>query len=81
MIIGMVAGFVVCQNTNNTRVNNLLSAYNSYNKATEDLLDTLDNKYDWVDAFDPQDYYESRAKLDSIQCENTLSYFINKLCQ
>lgn len=68
MIIGIVAGFMVCQNTNNTRVNNLLSAYNSYNKATEDLLDTLDNEYDWVDAFDPQDYYESRAKLDSILC-------------
>ncbi len=64
----MVAGFMVCQNTNNTRVNNLLSAYNSYNKATEDLLDTLDNEYDWVDAFDPQGYYESRAKLDSILC-------------
>ena len=68
MIIGIVAGFMVCQNTNNTRVNNLLSAYNSYNKATEDLLDTLDNEYDWVDAFDPQDYYESRAILDSILC-------------
>lgn len=66
MIIGMVAGFMVCQNTNNTKVNHLLSAYNSYNKATEDLLDTLNNEYDWVDAFDPQDYYESRAKLDSI---------------
>ena len=64
----MVAGFMVCQNTNNTRVNNLLSAYNSYNKTTEDLLDTLDNEYDWVDAFDPQDYYESKAKLDSILC-------------
>lgn len=64
----MVAGFMVCQNTNHTRVNNLLSAYNSYNKATEDLLDTLDNEYDLVDAFDPQDYYESRAKLDSILC-------------
>lgn len=62
----MVASFMVCQNTNNTKVNNLLSAYNSYNKATEDLLDTLDNEYDWVDAFDPQDYYESRAKLNSI---------------
>lgn len=66
MIIGMVAGFMVCQNTNNTRVNHLLSAYDSYNKATEDLLDTLDNEYNWVDAIDSYDYYESRAKLDSI---------------
>lgn len=58
----MIAGFMVCQNTNN----NLLSAYDSYNKATEDLLDSLDNEYNWVDAYDPQEYYESRAKLDSI---------------
>ena len=62
----MIAGFMVCQNINNTRVNNLLNAYDSYNKATEDLLDALDNEYNWVDAFDPQDYYKSRAKLDSI---------------
>ena len=58
----MIVGFMVCQNTNN----NLLNAYNSYNKATEDLLDSLNNEYNWVDAYDPQDYYESRAKLDSI---------------
>lgn len=62
----MIAGFMVCQNTNNIRVNNLLNAYDSYNKATEDLLDSLDNQYNWVDAYDPQEYYTSRAKLDSI---------------
>ena len=44
----------------------LIKAYDAYNKATEELLDTLDSQYDWVDAFDPYDYYESRAKLDSI---------------
>lgn len=62
MVIGMIVGFMVCQNTNN----NLLNAYDSYNKATEDLLDSLDNQYNWVDAFDPQEYYASREKLDSI---------------
>ena len=41
MVIGMIAGFMMCQNTNN----NLLNAYDSYNKATEDLLDSLDNEY------------------------------------
>jgi uncharacterized protein YxeA len=66
MIIGVIAGFVVCHNTMNTEYNNLLNAYGSCNKATEDLLDTLDNHYDWVDAFDPQEYYESRAELDSL---------------
>lgn len=62
MVIGIIAGFIVCQNTNN----NLLNAYDSYNKATEDLLNSLNNEYNWVDAYDPQDYYDSRAKLDSI---------------
>lgn len=58
----MIAGFMVCQNTNKK----LLDAYDSYNKTTEDLLDSLDSQYDWVDAYDPQEYYASRAKLDSI---------------
>ena len=44
----------------------LIKAYDAYNKATAELLDTLDSQYDWVDAFDPYDYYESRAKLDSL---------------
>ena len=44
----------------------LIKAYDAYNKATEELLDTLDNQYDWVDAFDPYEYYDSRAKLDSL---------------
>ena len=66
MIIGVIAGSIVCHNTMNTKYGNLLNAYDSYNKATEDLLDTLNNHYDWVDAFDPQDYYDSRAKLDSL---------------
>ena len=44
----------------------LIKAYDAYNKATEELLDTLDSRYDWVDSFDPYAYYESRAKLDSL---------------
>ena len=43
----------------------LIKAYDAYNKATEELLNALDNQY-WVDAFDPYDYYESREKLDSL---------------
>lgn len=66
MILGIIAGSVVCHNTMTTEYNNLFNAYDSYNEATEDLLDTLDNHYNWVDAFDPQKYYDSRAKLDSL---------------
>ena len=58
----MITGFMVCQNTNKK----LLNAYDYYNKTTEDLLDSLNNEYNWVDAYDPQEYYASRAKLDSI---------------
>ena len=73
-IVAFGAGFKAGQ-PNNLQVANyntlkykteLIKAYGAYNKATEELLDTLDNHYDWVDAFDPYDYYESRAKLDSL---------------
>ena len=44
----------------------LIKAYKAYCQHTEALLDTLDNEYDWVDAFDPQEYYEAKAELDSL---------------
>lgn len=65
-IVAFVVGFMVCQNTTVKQQSNLIEAYNAYNKATEELLDTLDKQYDWVDAFDPQEYYDSRTKLDSL---------------
>ena len=65
-MVAFVAGFVVCQNTTVKQQSKLIEAYDAYNKATEELLDTLDSEYDWVDAFDPQEYYESREKLDSL---------------
>jgi hypothetical protein len=65
-IVAFCAGFLVCQNITVRENNELIDAYDSYNKHTEELLDTLDAQYDWVDAFDPHNYYESRAKLDSL---------------
>ena len=65
-IVAFCAGFLVCQNTTVRENNELIDAYDTYNKYTEELLDTLDAQYDWVDAFGPYDYYESRAKLDSL---------------
>ena len=64
-IVAFCAGFLVCQNT----TNELIDAYDAYNKHTEELLDTLEKYDNWVDRFDPYDYYESRAKLDSILWE------------
>ena len=65
-IVASEAGFMVCQNTTVKQQSNLIEAYDAYNKHTEELLDTLNSEYDWVDAFDPYDYYESRTKLDSL---------------
>ena len=33
-----------------------VEAHENYYKATEKLLDSLDEKYYWTDAFDPQEY-------------------------
>ena len=62
----MIAGFVAGHSVATSELVKYLEAYDNYNKATEELLDTLDNQYDWVDAFDPCNYYDSRAKLDSL---------------
>ena len=66
IILGAIAGFVAGHSVATSESVECLKAYDAYNKATEELLDTLDSQYDWVDAFDPYDYYESRAKLDSL---------------
>ena len=68
-MVASEAGFMVCQNTTVKQQSKLIEAYDAYNKHTEELLDTLDSEYDWVDAFDPQEYYESRTKLDSLLWE------------
>lgn len=39
-----------------------IKAYDAYNKATEELLDTLDNQYDWVDAKEDA-YYEALSSM------------------
>lgn len=70
IILGMIVGFVAGHSVATSESVKYLEAYDAYNKATEELLDTLDNQYDWVDAFDPQEYYESREKLDSLIWKN-----------
>lgn len=66
IILGMIAGFVAGHSIATSESVKYLEAYDAYNKATEELLDTLENQYNWVDAVDPYSYYNSRAKLDSL---------------
>ena len=37
--------------------------YYYYYKSTEALLDTLENKYNWVDAVDNYEYYDAVSQL------------------
>ena len=40
-----------------------LQAYKNYYEATEAFLDTLEKYDNWVDRFDPYDYYEAVKEL------------------
>ena len=42
---------------------NKVQPYRDYYNATETLLDTLENDCNWVDRFDPYEYYEARENL------------------
>ena len=46
----------------NCSINDTAKYYNYY-KATEKFLDELDQHYDWVDAFDPYEYYDAVDKI------------------
>lgn len=42
---------------------NRVQPYRNYYDATEALLDTLENDCNWVDRFDPYEYYEAKENL------------------
>ena len=67
-ILGVIFGYVAGRYFKGVEWGKYLEAYDAYNKAAEELLDTLDSQYNWVDdvAVDSYDYYDSRAKLDSL---------------
>lgn len=41
-----------------------ITIYHNYYENTENLLDTLETQYNWVDAIDNYDYYSSRDKIE-----------------
>lgn len=51
---------------------NKIQAYRGYVVSTEHLLDLINTKWSWVDAFDHDGYYESREEvfhLDSVSLQ------------
>lgn len=42
---------------------NQVDEYHHYYVATEALLDTLENEYNWIDAIDNYEYYDAASKL------------------
>ena len=42
---------------------NKVQPYRDYYNATEAFLDTLEIEYNWVDSFDPYEYYETVENL------------------
>ena len=42
---------------------NRIAKYQYYYESTEAFLDTLNNAYDWVDAYDNYAYYDAVYKL------------------
>ena len=42
-----------------------VDAYHAYYKGAEELLDTLENHYNWIDAVDNYEYYDAISKLEN----------------
>lgn len=73
LAIGFCIGFGYCYKVElrqlveaNEFKRELITNYENYYNNVESFLDELDDKYDWVDAFDPEYYYLSKEKLDSL---------------
>ena len=50
----------------NNQKQELINLYESYYYYSEQLLDSLDAKYDWINAFDPQEYYDTKDKIQKM---------------
>ena len=50
----------------NSKKYEALQLHWKYYDAVENLLDKLDSAYDWVDAFDPYEYYEAKYKFKKL---------------
>ena len=59
LICAFAALFVSCKCSQSAE----LKAYKAYYEATENLLDTLEHYYNWVDGHDPFDYYDAITEL------------------
>jgi hypothetical protein len=44
-----------------------IRAYEQYYDSTEALLDTLEKYDNWVDRFDPYEYYEAKEHLNHLK--------------
>ncbi len=42
-----------------------VDGYHAYYLGAEELLDTLENHYNWVDAIDNENYYDGVSKLNN----------------
>lgn len=49
---------------------NKLELYQHYYYHAKNLLDTLDNYYNWVDAFDPGSFYDAEQAIIHLNTEN-----------
>ena len=67
VITGITAGFTVDHTTADDRQTELIEAYSNYYKATEELLDSLDAGYSWVDSYDPYDYYAAKDRVERLK--------------
>ena len=58
VILVLLIGNITCLIGWNMSINDTSKYYNHY-KASEHLLDDLEQQYNWVDAIDSEEYYEA----------------------
>ena len=58
VILALLIGNITCLIGWNMSINDASKYYNYY-KASEHLLDDLEQQYNWVDAVDSEEYYEA----------------------
>lgn len=63
LLVLAASTIVLASCSTNVELQRELEAYKQYYNATEKFLDELERDYNWVDGYDPQEYYEAVEKV------------------
>jgi hypothetical protein len=84
LVVGLAIGSIIGYQKADNEYEKIIEEYEdeciilgNYYDAAESVLDDLQEQYDWVDAYDNYEYYDSKHSVDSLINDRFYSIYHN----